>query len=521
MERDVIVYIRSCDLCGAGKSPKKMPAGKMAVAPPPSRPWEEVGVDFVGPLPLAGERFSYVCCVTDLFTGFVIAWPAIDSKAKTFAEDFVVSVVAQGYTPTAIRHDRGRTFENALVKRLLRILHIANLASSGYHPQFNGAVERTNGQFAQAMRTLPASAATDWHLSLSMIVASINSSVDSVRGETPFFLNHGFDFRTPISVAAGSAITLPKRDLSSYRLDLLTSMQEIYDITQQRLRENRAAVAERFNEHRRDETYEVGELVWLYTPLAAEKGVLNPKYRPAWKGPFRITRRVGSVNYELTNVDTGELVQSAPHVKRLKPYYEREVRPSVTPTLPEDDQFKWEEQPFRARLDRIAPKEPRMQIVQEAPEGSTIPEELETALAEAKIPEKSRLVVLFKALHKIYVKHRTAGKLKRLLVPTWSAKKTKTTRHRALEALGESSMIFATTERRTSWSNAVRDCLNGAQLEKFLRSVLLHFTAAFKEEIDYEDYCRRQTERSYRVPKVAQEDADMEDADDPQDDLEF
>lgn len=187
LERDVIVYVRTCNACSAGKSPPGKPEGKMVVTPVPSEPWDEVGVDFVGPLP-KNSGYRYVCCVTDLFSGFVIAWPARDATARTFAENFIMKVVLPGYLPRAMRHDRGRSFQNALVKHLHHLFHILELVSSGYHPQFNGAVERTNGLFAQLM---PQHLANDWPLLAQVIAAKINSSVCSVREETPFFSNHG------------------------------------------------------------------------------------------------------------------------------------------------------------------------------------------------------------------------------------------------------------------------------------------------------------------------------------------
>ncbi len=221
LERDVAVYVRTCVPCNAGKSPKKKPAGKMVITPPPSEPFEEVGVDFIGPITPSTNGYKYVCCVTDLFTGYVTAWPARDAKARTFAEDFITHMVIPGNTPRAIRHDRGRTFENATVRHLLYVLYVRDIHSSGYHPQFNGAVERTNGQFAQLMRTMPEYRRKNWPSEVPMFAASINSSVCSVRGDTPFFLTHGRDFRTVLSVAAGSLIAAPKRDLSEYRVALL------------------------------------------------------------------------------------------------------------------------------------------------------------------------------------------------------------------------------------------------------------------------------------------------------------
>ncbi len=169
---DVDKYCKSCLYCAAGKNPKEKQAGKMTVTPPPSLPWEEVGVDFIGPLkPSGAEKYRYVCTVTDLLSGEIIAWPARNVKALPFVREFVDRVILTGNTPRAIRHDRGSSFENALVKHLLRSLQIVNLSSSGYRPQFNAAAERTNGIFAQMIRTATGTIGTRWssHLCLRQL----------------------------------------------------------------------------------------------------------------------------------------------------------------------------------------------------------------------------------------------------------------------------------------------------------------------------------------------------------------
>lgn len=493
LESDVRVYTRSCDRCQAGKTPRSAPAGKMVVGQPPSHPWEEVGIDFVGPMPVSGG-YKYVCCVTDLFTGFVIAWPARDCRARTFAEDFIRNVVVPGHTPYAVRHDRGSSFQNALVKHLLYVFHVLDMSSSGYHPQFNGAVERTNGTFAQLMRTSADNMRENWHLLVPLLCMTINSSVCAVRKDTPFFLNHGRDFRTPLAIAAGASVAAPKRDLAAYRPELIRTLQEHHDLVQARLIAARAKVKERFDETRSDKHYAVGDLVWLYTPLAKQKGELHPKYRPAWVGPMRVTR-TGEVNYALTNLTTGVPVQSRPHVSRLKPYHPRHQRPQGRPdALPDNDNFDWDVETYLARVNQLAPGEEAWHaLVPDPPEGSTVPTELLEAEAAAGVADHPTLRKVFHAIHAAYVTFLGTKKVRSGGTHTWGSKATRNARHSVLRALAlNGGTWYTTTERRTHWAMAAKDAMSGDQLERFMRSVLVDFPRLFAEEIYLHQYLVRQ-----------------------------
>ena len=226
---DVDNFCRRCLPCAAGKNPKGKQAGLMTVTPPPSAPWEEVGVDFIGPLKPAGSKlYKYVCMVTDLFSGEIVAWPARNARAAPFVKKFVKKIVLAGNMPRAIRHDRGSSFENALVRHLLRMLQIVNLSSSGYRPQFNAAAERANGMFAQMMRTATELQRENWHELVPVLCAAVNSSVDSSRNDTPFFIAHGRDFRLPLTVAAGTVSLEPLTDSARFAMNTFAHMQEMY-----------------------------------------------------------------------------------------------------------------------------------------------------------------------------------------------------------------------------------------------------------------------------------------------------
>ena len=64
-----------------------------------------------------------------------------------------------------------------------------------------------------------------------------------------------------------------------------------------------------------------GDLVWLYSP-AVKKGHMT-KLSSSWKGPYRVLRKKGDVNYLVKTVRKGAAILV--HYNRLKPCYRHPV----------------------------------------------------------------------------------------------------------------------------------------------------------------------------------------------------
>lgn len=56
MAKDVQAFCESCRVCATSKSSTTQPMGLLRPLPVPRRPWESIGIDFVGPLPESSNR---------------------------------------------------------------------------------------------------------------------------------------------------------------------------------------------------------------------------------------------------------------------------------------------------------------------------------------------------------------------------------------------------------------------------------------------------------------------------------
>lgn len=71
---DVQNHCDSCMTCRRSKLPNQKPYGLLNPLPVPAKPWEAIGMDFVGPLPDLKDQnstFDSITVVIDLLTGMV------------------------------------------------------------------------------------------------------------------------------------------------------------------------------------------------------------------------------------------------------------------------------------------------------------------------------------------------------------------------------------------------------------------------------------------------------------------
>jgi hypothetical protein len=67
MRETIAQYVRNCFQCNRSKPTHHAPHGILKPLPIPTRPWEELSMDFVTGLPLS-ERFDAVMVIVDLLT---------------------------------------------------------------------------------------------------------------------------------------------------------------------------------------------------------------------------------------------------------------------------------------------------------------------------------------------------------------------------------------------------------------------------------------------------------------------
>ena len=70
MSHDIELYCKTCSICATTKDTNSKPAGLLHSLPILDRPWQSIGMDFIGPLPKS-NKFNYLLVIVDQLTSQV------------------------------------------------------------------------------------------------------------------------------------------------------------------------------------------------------------------------------------------------------------------------------------------------------------------------------------------------------------------------------------------------------------------------------------------------------------------
>eukprot|EP01083_Nonionella_stella_P264938 898055_1 len=109
---------------------------------PCTRPFEQISVDIVGPLPITAKNgFRYIVTIIDKFTRFCKLVPVTNIKAITVLKAIDKWIDTFG-PPSTILSDNGSQFTSAIYKAHMDRYGTKCKYSVPYHPECNGQIER-------------------------------------------------------------------------------------------------------------------------------------------------------------------------------------------------------------------------------------------------------------------------------------------------------------------------------------------------------------------------------------------
>jgi hypothetical protein len=295
MSRQIATFVKGCHLCQRTKNARSSPAGFLEPLPVPFRPWTDISVDYVGPLPdcdVDGRIANHILVIVDRLTKMRHFVPVPDTKATTLADAFVSQVYRLHGTPCHIVSDRGSQFVSAFWKELSRRLGITLKASTAFHPETDGQTEIVNAGVEQYLRSFCSFFQDDWahHLPLGEFAA--NNYTSETTGLSPFFANYGFHPVMGTEPVRPVDATMAKQ----FRDEFLNAknVAERIDRVLTRARAFMAEAQERHsnyaNAKREDSvTYEEGDEVWVSTD---DMNVGRPvrKLSEKWIGPYPVSK---------------------------------------------------------------------------------------------------------------------------------------------------------------------------------------------------------------------------------------
>ncbi|OWY93793.1 reverse transcriptase [Phytophthora megakarya] len=290
-------------------------------------PFQIIAMDHIPSLPRSYKGNTELLISEDLFSGYVIAKASGSSMAQTVAESYEECVFRRFGASEVIRHDREPGFMSEFFHAF--ILDQRQRATMAYRPQANGSAERMVQTTTRALKMYVQDLdQRDWDEYAERLTFAINTARDRIRGETPFYMVHGWDPRSTLEAVIPMGSTRRQdRDPCRYRIQ--RQYQQAREQVNQRLREAISDRADQHNDIVHPHQVEVGSRVWLYLDRVREG--YAKKLAHLWHGPFRVAEKIGEYAVKLEIAGSAYHIFPIVHVAKIKPVREFPDRPVLDP----------------------------------------------------------------------------------------------------------------------------------------------------------------------------------------------
>ena len=292
MRRDLeTAYIPSCADCQRNKSSTTKPIGPLHPLPVPDDRCDSVAIDFVGPLPM-DEGYDSLVTFTDRLGSEIRIVPTTTTiTAEQFADLFFRHWYCENGLPLEIVSDRDKIFLSCFWKELHKLTGIKLKMSTAYHPESDGASERTNKTVIQAIRFAVERDQRGWVHTIPKVRFNIMNTINASTGFTPFQLRFGRSARVLPPIIRPHA---EKDSRQQTAVDIIKYMQPIQLEAKDNLLTAKVRQAYQENSHRQlSFPFAVGDRVVLST--ANRRRVYKTggkphvaKFMPRFDGPYPV-----------------------------------------------------------------------------------------------------------------------------------------------------------------------------------------------------------------------------------------
>jgi hypothetical protein len=241
-------------------------------------------------------------------------------SAPELALLFLDNVVRLHGVPEGILSDRDVRFTARFWRAFWNKLKTRLLMSTSYHPETDGQTENSNKTLETILRSVVNFEQSDWDTHLAATELAVNNSKNATTGYTPFYLNYGTDVRLPIDTALSAlrpAAENHSADVSQAKwAAALAHAQE--NIKKAQERQSHYA-----NQHRRKETFAIGDQVLLSCKNIRLLGDAKRtrKFTSRFIGPYRVIGINNDNAYKL-ELPPNLRIHPVINISQLKKYHD-------------------------------------------------------------------------------------------------------------------------------------------------------------------------------------------------------
>lgn len=291
----------ACQLCSAQSHRPAAPMTNVEIC----WPFDQWGVDIVGPFPLAPGQRKFLIVAVEYFTKWVEAEPLTKITDAAIRSFLWKNIVCRFGVPRVLVSDNGTQFQSNKTNDWCQKLGIEQRFTSVGNPQSNGQTEVTNRTIVSHLRARLLGRQGDWADDLPAVLWAYRTTPRMPTGDTPYAMVYGSEAMLPLEVqevtARVSAFDPDGNDeLRKRELDLVDGRRQQAFVKMQNYR---AQVAKRYNQGVYARNFQVGDLVLKRVEVSRHVGKLDPN----WEGPFRVIKVAKNNAYRIADGKGKEL----------------------------------------------------------------------------------------------------------------------------------------------------------------------------------------------------------------------
>lgn len=312
MKKDINKFIKTCESCQKNKLLRKKHCKPMELTTTSTVPLEKVFLDIVGPLPLTESGNKYILTLQDDLTKYSQAYALPNHEALTIAQAFVQQFICNFGLPKSILTDQGKEFTSKLLREVAKLFKIKQIQCSAYHPQSNGALERSHTTLADYLKHYVNDSQTTWDEWLAIAMFSYNTTIHTTTQYTPYELVFGYKPEIPSSLKKAPEF---KYTYDDYRQDLILKLQKSSQVAKENAMQSKVKNKQYYDRKINNYDFTIGDSVYLQNeqPKVGRSKKLSPHY----SGPYIIADITSPVNCTLLIRNKRVVV----HTNRLKPAF--------------------------------------------------------------------------------------------------------------------------------------------------------------------------------------------------------
>lgn len=280
-------FIKKCDSCQRNKFQRNQ-KNPMKITSTSNYPFEKIFLDIVGPIsPISHSGNKYILTMQDDLTKFSVGIPIPNQEAQLIAKTFSEHFICNYGCPTSIQTDQGSNFMSNFFKELCVILNIKKLNSTAYHPESQGALERSHRTLGEYLRNYTCADPANWDHWIPYAIFVYNSTPHSQTKYMPFELLFGHKPTLPNCMTKSPE---PVYNHDNYNLILKNYLQNCWKIAKENLLIEKQKSKEAYDKNVHFDSFNEGDMV-----LLKEEG-FSAKTKPLRSGPFIVIKKISDEN---------------------------------------------------------------------------------------------------------------------------------------------------------------------------------------------------------------------------------